>query len=300
MDYDINAYRSKEELRRPKIIRFRPNHFEEWDDHDFFVRFRNYCLTPQNQLMLALRFYATGSFLSVAADFCGVSKSTASKTVRRVSKAIAALREHYIKMPQTNEEVRECRQAFYNIARFPRCIGAIDCSHIKIQSPGGNNAEIYKNRKQFFSLNVQTVADANLKIEDIVCRWPGSAHDAHIFRNSVICQSFENGNFEDSLIVGDSGYPIKPYLITPLHEVRNIADNLFNESLIRTRNVAERIYGVWKRRFPGLALGLRLKLDTIQAMTVATAILHNIARNNNEVEPPINQEEAAAIVLVNN
>jgi hypothetical protein len=38
--YDVNAYSSDEELRRPKTIRFRPNHFEEWDQKDFFSRFR--------------------------------------------------------------------------------------------------------------------------------------------------------------------------------------------------------------------------------------------------------------------
>lgn len=42
--YNINAYSSDEEPRRPKVIRFRPNHFEEWDQKDFFYRFR---LTPR-------------------------------------------------------------------------------------------------------------------------------------------------------------------------------------------------------------------------------------------------------------
>jgi hypothetical protein len=31
---------SDEEPRRPKTIRFRPNHFQEWDQKDFFSRFR--------------------------------------------------------------------------------------------------------------------------------------------------------------------------------------------------------------------------------------------------------------------
>jgi hypothetical protein len=31
---------SDEEPQRPKTIRFRPNHFEEWDQKDFFSRFR--------------------------------------------------------------------------------------------------------------------------------------------------------------------------------------------------------------------------------------------------------------------
>lgn len=72
--------------------------------------------------------------------------------------AIANLRPQYIKMP-SDEEIDELRQSCYNIARFPRCIGAVDCTHIKIISPGGNNAEIFRNRKQFFSVNVQTVSD---------------------------------------------------------------------------------------------------------------------------------------------
>lgn len=45
MDYDIIAYSSDEEIvRRPKIIRHRPNYFEEYDNHDFFVRF---CLSKR-------------------------------------------------------------------------------------------------------------------------------------------------------------------------------------------------------------------------------------------------------------
>jgi hypothetical protein len=35
--YGINTYNSDEESRRPKTIRFRPNHFEECDQKDFLV-----------------------------------------------------------------------------------------------------------------------------------------------------------------------------------------------------------------------------------------------------------------------
>lgn len=38
--------------------------------------------------------------------------------------------------------------AFYRFAKFPSVIGAIDCTHIKIQSPGGGDqAELFRNRK---------------------------------------------------------------------------------------------------------------------------------------------------------
>ncbi|KAJ8966923.1 hypothetical protein NQ317_002376 [Molorchus minor] len=88
--------------------------------------------------------------------------------------------------------------------------------------------------------------------------------------------------------------------VIPLRNVRNKAEALFNESQIRTRNVAERSYGVWKRRFPALAMGMRIHLDTAQVITVATAILHNIACNENEQVPPVNLEQEAAINFANN
>ncbi|KAJ8959623.1 hypothetical protein NQ318_021809 [Aromia moschata] len=46
---------------------------------------------------------------------------------------------------------------------------------------------------------------------------------------------------------------------------------------LRTRNVVERQYGVWKHRFPILKYGMRLKLNTTMVVIVATVVLHNIA-----------------------
>lgn len=48
--YDVNAYSSDDEPRRPKIIRYRPNFFEEFDEYDFFVRFRLPKRTVENLL----------------------------------------------------------------------------------------------------------------------------------------------------------------------------------------------------------------------------------------------------------
>nr|XP_015839407.1 PREDICTED: putative nuclease HARBI1 [Tribolium castaneum] len=104
------------------------------------------------QLMwfVTLRFYATGSFLQIVSDF----SATACRIVYKVSKAIARLETIFIKLPNTNQEIQSNSREFYNIARFAKCIGALDCTPIKITSPGGNQAEIFRNRKGFFSMNV--------------------------------------------------------------------------------------------------------------------------------------------------
>lgn len=38
---------------------------------------------------------------------------------------------------------------------MPGVGGCIDCTHIKIQNPGGLHGEVFRNRKGWFSLNVQ-------------------------------------------------------------------------------------------------------------------------------------------------
>lgn len=131
------------------------------------------------------------------------------------------------------------------------------------------------------------MSSTDLKILDIVARWPGSAHDQYVFNNSLLKRKFETGDFGNALLVGDSGYTNTKYLITPLLNTTNPVEELYNESIIRTRNPVERQYGVWKRRFPVLSLKLRLKLETTMAVIVATAVLHNIAiLERDELPPP--------------
>ncbi|XP_011859622.1 PREDICTED: putative nuclease HARBI1 [Vollenhovia emeryi] len=143
--------------------------------------------------------------------------------------------------------------------------------------------------KQFsyFSINTQVVCDYNLKAIDIVARWPGSVHDATIFEHSTLRRRFEQNEFNSGLLLGDGGYPVRNYLLTPLINPNTPAEECYNETQIRTRNIIERFFGVIKRRFPVLSLGMRLKLETVQDVIVATTVLHNLARHQNEGDPPV-------------
>lgn len=255
----------------------------------FLIRFwcRSRYIQPLTQVLIALRFYASGSFQIAIADFAGVSVSSVCRVVKRVSLAIAKKKHAHIKMPATQEEMLECSRAFYAKAKFPRTIGAIDCTHIRIQSPGGEQAETFRNRKGWFSLNVQTVADVNLKVCNLETRWPGSTHDQTIFNASNICAQLEAGHFKAFILVGDSGYKNTRYLATPFVDPATSLEMLYNESQIRTRVVVERSYGVWKRRFPCLAMGLRVHLDITRDIITACAILHNMAIDRKDALPEV-------------
>lgn len=71
-------------------------------------------------------------------------------------------------------------------------------------------------------------------------------------------------------MLGDSGYPLREYFLTPLDNPVNRGEELYNRNLIRARNSVERAIGLLKRRFPIMGYGMRLKLETSMAICVAT------------------------------
>lgn len=122
------------------------------------------------------------------------------------------------------------------------------------------------------------------KIIEIICRLPARPEHFQCFLPACTC---ERGDFGQFIILADSGYRNTAYTATPYlqYATEDTAKNLYNESQIRTRNVVERSYGVLKRRFPVLSLGIRLKLDRVEAVIVACEVLHNIAIDSNDVLP---------------
>lgn len=130
----------------------------------------------------------------------------------------------------------------------------------------------------------------SLEMLDIVTRWAGAAHDQTIFNASSVAHRLAAGEWAPNYILGDSGYECRHYCLIPLLNINNEAERLYNESLIRTRTSVERLFGVWKRRFPILSTGIRVTADTFEKSDyyiVACAILHNIAIRRNERVPPV-------------
>lgn len=123
---------------------------------------------------------ATGNFQITLADCAEMSTASVCRFVKRIATAIASTTPHHIHFPD-QQETEAIINDFFRIAQLPGVIGCIDGTHIKIKSPGGEDAERYRCRKGFMSLNVQAVSDAKLKFTNIVCSWPGSTHDARIF-----------------------------------------------------------------------------------------------------------------------
>lgn len=92
-------------------------------------------MAPIDQLLSTLRFFASAGHLSTVADFIGMDISTASRIIARVALAIARLYPRFVKMP-SQENIMKIQSDFHRIASFPRIIGCVDGTHVKIQSVG--------------------------------------------------------------------------------------------------------------------------------------------------------------------
>ncbi|GBP37779.1 Putative nuclease HARBI1 [Eumeta japonica] len=160
------------------------------------------------------------------------------------------------------------------LAWISRIDSAIDCTFIKIV--GTLDATIIEVFGQN-PISMRKRLDHLKKFLDIVARWAGSIHDSRIFRMSAVYQKYNQGILSGRL-VGDNGYPSLPFLLTPIEPPPlDPPSERYNGAHIKTRNVVERTFGVWKKRFPCLSKGLGNKLSTVSNIIVATAVLHNLS-----------------------
>ena len=97
---------------------------------------------------------------------------------------------------------------------MPLVAGALDCTHVPILAPT-EYLEQYVNREGYHSLNVQMVCNHRGAITNLCCRWPGSANDYRILKESPLWSVVEDSLLGNKFILGDAGYKCHENLITP-------------------------------------------------------------------------------------
>lgn len=240
---------------------------------------RNHSLSCLHQVCIALRFFATGSMQLSLGAWIHVEQSTVSRVLWKVTRAIIAnFPETFVINPEKN------KAGFFEKYKIPNIFGAIDCTHIKIQRPPDHHhPDEYLNRKNYYSFNVQAVCDSDCIFTDIVVAWPGSVHDSRIFKNSNLYNRQNTGEI-NGILLGDSGYALSPFLLTPFSEPQCFGEERYNKIHKKARCTIERSFGQLKRRFHCLGSILRCKLDRVGSIITACFILHNVAKHLHEAD----------------
>lgn len=257
--------------------------------------YRNRALESEVQLAAALRYYATGEFQLDAGFGIRISQPSAFRSVSNVGKCLNNLFDDFVKWP-SDADLIHVKKIFHLKAGFPNVMGIVDGTHIRIRS----TEQQYINRKFYHSLNVQVICDGRGLFTNVYVNWPGSSHDAFILRQSSVWEHMERSPFH-GYILGDSAYPLRKWLMTPLSNPISHSEREFNKSLKRTRVLIENTIGRWKKRFHLLHCENRRRIDNVVEDVRACAVLHNIAilSKQNDIEEDIPDDQPSPELLDN-
>ncbi|KAJ8915416.1 hypothetical protein NQ315_008306, partial [Exocentrus adspersus] len=239
-------------------------------------------------VLVALHFFACGSYQhSVSQNkYLGVSQPSVSRCVETITAALnhPNIMNRHIQFPNDMNQLNSLRLRFHRKYGMPGIIGCLDCTHIAIVPPNSNDPA--HPEKSYHSINVQLVCDENMKILHVNARFPGSIHDSHIWSNSniepILRNIYRRGN-AGYYLLGDSGYPLRAWLLTPLAQPQTEEELAYNDTHRRARSTIERCNGLLKMRFRCLLKHRTLHYSPSKASKIINAciVLHNMCVDNN-------------------
>ncbi|XP_072263909.1 putative nuclease HARBI1 [Pyxicephalus adspersus] len=230
------------------------------------------------KLLCALHYFTSGSLQSTVAEAGGITQSTFSRALSEVISAILKLQDQFIAFPKNPAGQQLNKAGFRCIDGFPNVLGVLGCTHIAI-SPPSEMEQMYRNSRHYHSINVQLVCAPDMRILDVVAEFPGSTHNANVLKQSKIHERFENGEFNGWLL-GDEGYGVKPWLLTPFDKPVTKAEVRYNISHSSTYSFLERAVEVLKSRFRCLDNPNGVLLynpEKVCKIILVCCIIHNIA-----------------------
>ncbi|RVE44544.1 hypothetical protein evm_010810 [Chilo suppressalis] len=159
----------------------------------------------------------------------------------------------------------------------------------------------------YHARNVQLITDADLNILHVDPTFGGATHDSFIFNYSIIKDHLHmlTNNGEEVVLLGDSGYAQRAYLMTPISDVEDSSpEALYNSLHATARNSVERAIGLLKGRFRCLLVHRILDYhpDVVAKIVIACCVLHNICNRAGMPVYDLSDEERLeeAQIIVNN
>ncbi|KAL4341155.1 hypothetical protein GQ457_08G010500 [Hibiscus cannabinus] len=236
---------------------------------------------------------ATGEPLRLVSKRFGLGISTCHKLVLEVCSAInTVLMPKFLQWPD-EKKMKEIKEEFKLISGIPNIGGSLHTTHVPIIAPKVNVAAYFnrrhteRNQKTSYSITVQGVVDQKGIFRDVCIGWPGSMPDDQVLEKSALLQRANKGGLKDVWIVGNSGYPLKDWLLVPYtHRNLTWAQHGFNERIGEVQNVAKEAFARLKRRWACLQKRTEIKLQELPMVLGACCVLHNICEMTNEEMDP--------------
>ncbi|TVU23312.1 hypothetical protein EJB05_25668, partial [Eragrostis curvula] len=217
-------------------------------------------LSLEDRVAIALRRLNSGGSLVTVGSSIGVNHSTVSLITWRFIEAMEERGSHHLRWPASGE-MEKIKSKFEDAHGLPNCCGVVDTTHITMcLSSAEPNCKVWLDHERNHSMVLQAVVDADSRIMDLVTGWPGSMKESSILHSSglfKLCEKGErlngskltlsDGTEIGEYIIGDAGYPLLPWLLTP-YQQNNLTEPEveFNRRHSAARIVAPRTLAKFK------------------------------------------------------
>lgn len=224
-----------------------------------------------------------------------MGERTVSYSIANVSSAIWTVMQP-IYLPEPTLEIWEKNAVdFHNIWQMPNTIGAIDGKHVTIKKPINSGSSFF-NYKQYHSIVLMAVVDANYKFVFIDVGSKGRFPDGNIFDNSILKRKIISKELHlpepkglsgradivvPYVFVGDAAFPLMENLMRPYPHKKVIdsyRNKVFNYRLSRARQTVECAFGILSSRFRIFLRPFEMKVETADKIVMASCVLHNYLR----------------------
>ncbi|KAJ8946795.1 hypothetical protein NQ314_008778 [Rhamnusium bicolor] len=249
-------------------------------------RFARITRVPIHLRVLAtLHFFGQGNYQTGGSHgySFALSQPMMSRCVAEVSDAITNVLLHeWIKFPVSEEGRLSIKRGFQMMGRgyFSNAVGIIDGTLIRIVSPPANHP-IHPGP---LIIAGKTSMLSTFKL-----------YDQYMTLLYGQCQELEGyyrlyiENETEDYLIGDSGYPLEPWLIVPfVNPIEHSPEALFNTALSSVRIFGEHTIGLLKNRFRCLHGHRALHYNPLRVAKIiySCAVLHNMCRTFNVPMPP--------------
>ncbi|WCJ19548.1 PIF / Ping-Pong family of plant transposase [Euphorbia peplus] len=219
-------------------------------------------VSPVDQVAIALRRLTSGNSLANIGDSFGVNQSTVSRVTWRFVEAMEEKGMRHLSWPSTEAEIE------------------VDDSN-----------DVWIDQEKNHSMVLQAIVGPDMRFRDVAIGYPGSLSDALVLQYSDFFKLSEErkrlngkrielkkGKELREYIIGDEGFPLLPWLLTPFqHEVHDYQvefNKRHSETLMVAQIALAKLKEIWRIMHGTVFLPDTNKLPRI---ALVCCMLHNIA-----------------------
>nr|XP_022908546.1 uncharacterized protein LOC111419893 [Onthophagus taurus] len=252
-------------------------------------------ISPGEKLALTLRFLATGESYRSLSFAYRISHSYISVFIPIVLQTLCKKLMPILLPPPSEMDLKQKAEEFWNRWNFPNVIAGIDGKHVRVMAPD-NSGSLFFNYKNYFSIVLLALVDANYKFLYVDIGSYGKEGDAGIFAKSKIGKQIYGDKFNFPLpallprskntilpyvILGDDAFKLDKHVMKPYPKKQIFEDpkkTIFNYRLSRARRVTENAFGIHCHVFRIFFSPINVKPNTVDLIVLTCCCLRNMLR----------------------